>query len=100
VSSNAPKVGQIIYVPSALYIDHGEDDRQGGRAKVTKVTTAISAGKPTPFVTVEPFPATSFNWDVLAAEQAALRKEYGRRKARPDPDIRRPRKAGKKRGAR
>ncbi len=79
----SPKIGSYIYVDSAFYISRGEDDRLGGRAKVAKITLSKSG---TPFVTVEPFPAMSFNWEILSTEQAALKKEFGRKKARPDPD--------------
>lgn len=83
-----PAIGQWIYVPSAFYIDHGEDDRLGGRAKVMRVETGVSAGRRVPFVEVEAFPGHSFNWpDYLAPEQAALRKEFGRKKAKPDPEF-------------
>lgn len=82
-----PKVGDMIYVESAFYIDHGEDDRVGGLAKVVKIQDGISAGKKEPFVVVEAFPYNSFNWCHLAPKQEELKKRFGRKKAYSDPDC-------------
>lgn len=74
-----PKVGDIIYVPTQMYIDRGEDDVQGGRARVTKVKGT--------FVTTREHPGNSYNWECLVHEQEKLEKEYGMMWAHPDPDV-------------
>lgn len=86
---SVPKVGQRIYVPTRLSIDHGEDDVLGGLATIDKVTKSISAGKETFFVSVKEWPgefARSLNYDWLMERQEDLKREFGRRRARPDPD--------------
>ncbi len=82
-----PRIGNTIYVPTALYCDHGRDDRRGGKSVVTRVESGISAGEKTPFVSVEAFPGTSFNWSHLAAQQDDLRIKFGNQQARLDPDY-------------
>ncbi len=84
---SVPKVGQMIYVGSAFYIDHGEDDRVGGLAKVKAIKLSMSGGKMMPFVTVEEFPETSFNWEFLEREQDKLKKEFGLKQAYRSPDC-------------
>jgi hypothetical protein len=78
-----PKVGDTIYVDTRMYIDHGEDDMQGGRATISKV----NVGKYGTFVEVKELPNDSFNYYLLMEDQAKLKKEFGRRKAYPDPDY-------------
>lgn len=74
-----PKVGDDIYLPGAMYIDHGEDDRAGGLAEVVKVENGM--------VRVKEFPGSSFNWAGLRDDQEKLKKEYGENRAAPDPDY-------------
>lgn len=83
---STPKVGDDIYVYTSLYLSHGADDFQGGLCKVSRVDKEISAGKPTVFVVVKERPGHSYNWEYLAERQAELKKEFGRRRGRPDPD--------------
>lgn len=83
-----PKVGDDIYVSTRMYIDHGEDDVLGGLAEVIKVELAMSAGDPKcPFVMVAEHPGSLYNWRRLLVEQAALKKEFGLKRARVDPDY-------------
>jgi hypothetical protein len=84
-----PEVGDTIYVGSSFYIDHGEDDFEGGLAEVSEVKEMTSGGKPTPFVSIKERPGTSYNWRILADEQEKLAKEFGTKRSYPDPDIRR-----------
>jgi hypothetical protein len=85
---NVPKVGQKIYVDSAYYIDHGEDDRDGGIATVSKVVMGISAGKKVHFIQVKEIPDVQMNWDQhLRDAQPELRKEFGKQKAKMCPDY-------------
>ena len=83
-----PKVGDTIYVPTALHCGHGCDDRHGGKAVIKRVEGRISAGEQTPFVVVIAFPHTSFNWSYLAEQQEGLRAQFGDQEAHPDPDYR------------
>lgn len=82
-----PKVGDDIYVPTRMYIDHGEDDVDGGLAEVTEVSPGMSAGKQMPFICVKEHPSSSYNWDSLREQQAALKKEFGKRRAVVNPDY-------------
>lgn len=82
------KVGQEIYVETHLHISRGSDDVIGGRATVTKVTKQISGGEPCLFVEVAEHPDTSYNWSQhLSKEQTKLKKEFGEKRAYPDPDV-------------
>jgi len=88
IATEVPKVGDIVYVPSAAYCDHGIDDRQGGRAEVVEVTMSMSAGNMVPFIRVKPFPFVRYNWPNLFSEQTTLEARFKDNDARPDPDYR------------
>ena len=75
-----PKVGDEIYVPSDLSRAHSV---MGGIAKVTNVTSGMSAGKMVPFMEVAEHPGRSYNWHSLAADQDWLRTKYGQGHALP-----------------
>lgn len=79
-----PKKGNTIYVETSLYIDRGQDDVLGGKATVTLVTHASNGDW---YVSVKEHPGIHYNWSYLGPQQAELKKEYGRRRARPDPDY-------------
>jgi hypothetical protein len=81
---NVPKKGDTIYIPTALYVYRGEDDIQGGKATVSKVTEENG----TTWVAVEENPGTNYNWKSLSEKQEKLREEFGEQKAYPDPDYR------------
>ena len=87
VQTTAPQVGDDIYVRTALYIDRGYHDVMGGLARVTEVSTGISAGKEVPFVQVFEHPRHSYNWEYLVTQQDKLREEFDERRAYPDPDM-------------
>lgn len=78
--------GQDIYVPSQMYISHGADDFLGGLCRVQTVKMEMSAGELVPFVEVMERPGHFYNWEILKEDQDKLRKEYGKRRGRPDPD--------------
>jgi hypothetical protein len=80
-----PKVGERIYVPTSMYIDHGEDDVLGGLATVTTVRLDPGHGKT--FISVAEHPEHAYNWEYLGPRQAALREEFSDRLAREDPDY-------------
>lgn len=87
--SPVPSVGDEIYVPSALYISHGEDDILGGRAVVKSVKKEKHGNDIIHGVTVQELPNRTYFWENgLADKQEELRKEFGDGRARPDPDKR------------
>jgi len=83
-----PKVGDVIYVPTDLYLSHGVDDFHGGKAEVIEVRQETSAGLKKPFVRVRENPGTLYNWIHLSRQQEELKKKLGDQKAHPDPDYR------------
>lgn len=82
-----PEVGDDIYVRSHFFIDRGWDDVMGGLARVTRVYSGISAGKPTPFVEVAEHPGRGYNWRILRDQQDRLQEQFGESRAYPDPDY-------------
>jgi len=86
--NNAPKVNDVIYVPSSFYLSHGVDDFVGGKAIVQKVEDGISAGETVPFVVVKARPDTKYNWVILSEEQEELAQRFREQWAHPEPDTR------------
>jgi len=84
------KVGDKIYVGSSFHMSRGSDDVVGGLATVTNIKEDISAGKPALFVSIKEHPGKAYNWEILSEKQEELKKQFGKRKAHPDPDIDRP----------
>lgn len=83
-----PKVGSDIYVSSSFSISNGSSDVVGGLGKVKNVECGISGGQPCIFIEVVEHPGRSYNWSqILLKEQAKLKKEFGKKRAYPDPDI-------------
>ena len=73
------KIGDDIYIPSAMYISRGSDDRIGGLAKIIKINDES--------ITVDTFPHISFGYQNLLSKQEELKKQFGNNRAYPDPDI-------------
>ena len=85
----APSVGDEIYVPSALYVSHGEDDILGGCAIVESIKKEKHGNEIVHGVTVQELPSRTYYWENgLAEEQEGLRERFGSQRARPDPDER------------
>jgi len=84
-----PQIGDTIYVPTSCSIDHGETDVEGGVAKIIAVHRGMSAGNTAWFVTTLEHPGHSYNYDMLLERQEELAKEFGDKRAYPDPDTRR-----------
>lgn len=83
-----PEVGQDIYVNSSFHISHGSEDVVGGLAKVTKVERDTSGGKEIWAVSVAEHPGILYNWcGHLEPQQEELKKEFGDKRAYPDPDV-------------
>lgn len=85
--TSIPRLGESIYVPTSMYIDHGEDDIQGGLAEVSSVEKRTSGGKLVWFVKLKEIPNRTYNYDYLHSLQPKLKAEYGDRRAYPDPDV-------------
>jgi len=75
--------GMEIYIPTAWYIDRGEDDIQGGLATIEKIETR---GRHT-WVSVKEAPGRSYNLEHLLTVQEKLKVEFGENRARVDPDL-------------
>jgi hypothetical protein len=82
-----PKIKRDVYVGSSYYIDHGEDDFEGGLCKIKNIEKGRSAGKDTLFVELEERPGHSYNWDYLMEHQEEWAKEFKDRRGYPDPDY-------------
>ena len=82
-----PRVGDELYIESHYHISHGRDDVTGGLAKISNVEKQISAGEPTWFVEVEEVPGDGYNYELLMEKQEELKKEFGKSRAHPSPDI-------------
>ncbi len=85
-----PYVGQIIYVPTSLYVYRGRDDFQGGKA-------IISSIKPDPrlpdghynklMISIQNRESVSYNWNYLKEQQGIWKEVFGDNWAHPDPDL-------------
>lgn len=84
-----PKIGDEIYVPSALFVYRGSDDFAGGKAIIDKIDKSKTL-PPDHFnyisVGIKERPGTMYNYKNLIKDQEKLKKEYGDRVAHPDPD--------------
>lgn len=90
---NFPKVGQRIYLPTALYLSHGKDDFDGGKCVVSKIKIedSLPAGHPNRvFFAVEENPGHLYSWEHYGNinTQRKYKKQYGNRKGKRDPDYR------------
>ena len=85
---NPPKVGDIIYVPSAFFLSHGLDDFCGGKVHVIEIKIGVSGGKQTYMARVKERPSCLYNWEFLCKEQSKLKERYNNKWAHLDPDYR------------
>ncbi|MDP2908002.1 MAG: hypothetical protein Q8O03_08775 [Nanoarchaeota archaeon] len=83
-----PRIGQEIYIPTSLYLGHGRDDFIGGLCTIVNVKEGMSAGEYMPFVEVAERPGQGYNWEYLQENQGKWKKEYGKKRGKPDPDYR------------
>ena len=65
--------GDELYIPSAWYIDHGEDDRCGGIAVVSKVEKSIYGDHFIHFVGID----SAINSVFILANQDEWEAQYG-----------------------
>ncbi len=87
-----PKVGDIIYVGTSLYLSHGADDVQGGKAHVTEIKRKGNYI----FVSVKEHPGNSYTWEIigdtsgcpfLKDKQEKLKEQFGDEWAKEIPDL-------------
>jgi hypothetical protein len=83
-----PKVGELVYTDTRLYIDHGMDDVQGGLSQVTRVYRSMSGGDPNCVFLEVAQHGRGGNWTTsLFPDQNELMERFGDRVAYPDPDY-------------
>jgi hypothetical protein len=84
-----PRVGDVIYVDSALFIGHGRDDFCGGKAHISNVKESTIAGKSVKYYTVaiSERPGTWYSWHGLAENQEKLKERFGDLRSHKDPDY-------------
>ena len=80
-----PKVGDLVYVDTSLFVTHGEDDFIGGLCEVISVDTH---GEDIHRICVKEDPDTSHLWEYLGEMQDKLKKEFGNNRGYLRPDYR------------
>ena len=69
-----PKVGDVIYIDSSLYIDDFPPrDVHGGKVRVTSVEKSNDRY----WIAIEGFPGTTYSWDNLSDMQESLKSKFG-----------------------
>lgn len=81
----APKVGDPVYIPSELYVSHGEDDIRGG---LTEIDSVVLTGRGYYWVTTKFNPSKQYNWSYLKEQHAELAREFGQNPPQNTPDYR------------
>ena len=85
-----PEKGMKVYIPTSMYISHGQDDVAGGIATVEKIEFSTFL-EPEHYnycmVVVKEVPGRGFNWNYLMENQIEWKKRYKKRIAHPDPDY-------------
>jgi hypothetical protein len=84
IRSRRFKEGDIIYVPTELYVGHARDDFHGGRATVNKVGKDFGSWW---YIEVKENPGSCYSVDYILKNQKKWRKEYGDAVAHPVPDF-------------
>lgn len=80
-----PKVNDIIYVPDKIVPGRGVQNKAGGWATITRISTSV--GKT--WINIGEFSDnTSFDWDELKPFQREWQEKYGLNRASAKPDLR------------
>ena len=91
VTKTIPEVGDIIYVPTQLFLSHGVDDFEGGKATVVYAEPSkhytLADGTPRLEIKIKERPGHGYFWDILEPEQDKLKERFGDRWSYPDPDT-------------
>ena len=77
-------VDDRMYIPSAVYIERGEADIEGGIATISKVEVC---NEHLTFVSFKEIPGKQYNYQYLLGIQDDLAEQYKGRIAHPDPDY-------------
>jgi len=77
------KVGDSIYIPTSLYLSHGEDDFDGGLCKIIEIGEKFGWK----WIRVKENPSSQHSYDYLLEGQEKWKKEYGNRKGKRSPDY-------------
>lgn len=80
--STLPKVGDEIYVPTSLYIDHGANDFIGGICTISHIQIDMYGV----MVFIKERPGRSYPWDYLLKNQEKWKKEYKQKRGHKSPD--------------
>lgn len=83
-----PKVGDGVYIPTSLYMSHGEDDFQGGLCEIMGVAHNVFGMEGSTFVEVKERPGHNYNWKFLEEKQGELKERFGDARGHADPDYR------------
>ncbi len=78
------KVGEDVYIPSAFYLSHGEDDFSGGLCKIIEIEEVLPGHK---YIRVKEQPSSQYPYDYLLENQKKWKKEYGKRRGKACPDY-------------
>ena len=81
-----PQIGQKIYIPPSIYVDHGRDDIEGGLATIDSVRKTAGGDYMVGVTELRPR-QIEYGYKGLMSQQEALREQYGESIARPDPDM-------------
>lgn len=80
-----PRVGDLIYVDTSLYVTHGADDFIGGLCEVASVKEEWGII----WVSVKEDAETLHGWAELYKMQEQLKSEFGNKRGYKRPDYRR-----------
>jgi len=79
-----PKVGDLVYVDSSIYLSHGVDDFIGGLCEIT----SVSNGDGNYGIEVKEDPDVRYSWEYLAELQDKLKEQFGENRGYQRPDHR------------
>ena len=82
--TDAPKIGDPVYIPSESYLSHGEDDFEGGLTRIVLVEESGGGY----WIATEFDPADKYNWTFLRERQEQLARAFGQQQPRRKPDYR------------
>lgn len=89
-----PRQGELLYIPSAYFIGHGEDDVIGGLAVIENVRGSFLINFPNTeqpqwcYVGFTNDPGTLYNFACIWEEQLELYRKHGMKWAYPQPSKR------------
>ena len=91
METREPKIGDLIYVPTSLYVYRGADDFIGGLATISDIKYNDFLEKDHynyTMIAIEERKGHYYNWNYLLDEQESLKERFGEQIAYADPDDR------------